>query len=259
MSLTVGNLSVTISGRKVLQPLSFTARRGEFLVIAGPNGVGKTTLVKAVAGLLPFAGTVTWEGRNLAAMSAKERARMLAFLPQGHAAHWPITAREAVAIGRAPFSSSLARLSAADNAAIDVALAAVEAEEFASRPITELSGGERARVLLARALAVGAPMLIADEPVAALDPAHQLAVMTILAERARAGHLVIAISHDLLLAARFADRVAVLHRGMLAAFGTPAEALTAETLRDVFGVEALPVQANGHAINLPWRVVRGEA
>lgn len=256
MTLAVESVSVTMAARALLRPVSFTARRGEFIVIAGPNGAGKTTLVKAIAGLLPFAGRITWDGRCLTAMTARERARTLAFLPQGNAAHWPITAREAVAIGRAPFSSSLARLNATDSGAIDAALAAVEAEEFAGRPITELSGGERARVLLARALAVGAPVLIADEPVAALDPAHQLAVMTILAERARAGDLVIAISHDLLLAARFAHRIAVLNRGELVAFGLPAEALTTEVLREVFAVEALPVQADGHTLNLPWRVHR---
>ena len=243
MSLDAHNVGVTLRGREVVRDVSFTAERGELLVIVGPNGAGKTTMLKAIAGLLPHAGTLRWDGQNLATITAAQRAKILAYLPQGHVAHWPISAREVVAIGRAPFASSLARLGPRDHEAIEAALAQVEATDLASRPITELSGGERARVMLARALAVGAPLLLADEPVAALDPAHQLGVMGILKERARAGGLVIAISHDLVLAARFADRILVLDDGRRAAFAPPGEALSPDILRSVFQVEALAMQA----------------
>jgi iron complex transport system ATP-binding protein len=222
----------------------------------GPNGAGKTTLLKAIAGLVPYSGVLSWDGQALSAMTAAQRAKILAYLPQGHVAHWPITAREVVAIGRAPFASSLARLSEADQQAIDEALALVEATAFAGRPITELSGGERARVMLARALAVGAPLLLADEPVAALDPAHQLAVMAILLERARAGGLVIAVSHDLVLAARFADRVLVLSEGRVASFASPGEALNPEILRHVFSIEALAMRAGEITVSLPWTIAK---
>ena len=257
MTLTVENLSVAIGGRAVLGGVSFAAERGELIVIAGPNGAGKTTLLRAIASLIPFSGSILWEGASLAAMPPQHRAHCLAYLPQGHVAHWPIPARDVVAIGRAPFASSLARLSDADYAAIDAALAAVEATAFADRPVTELSGGERARVMLARALAVGAPVLLADEPVAALDPAHQLSVMAILVERAKAGDLVIAVGHDLALAARFASRVLVLDAGRVAAFGPPAGALTPDVLRRVFNVEALTVEAGGVRIPLPWTIADG--
>ncbi len=252
MTLTVDRLSVALGEREILRDLSFEARRGEFLAVVGPNGAGKTTLLKAIACLSPLSGQIAWEGEPLNAMRAAARAKTLAYLPQGHIAHWPITAREVVTIGRAPFASSIARLGPADRDAIEVALEAVGAQTFADRPITELSGGERARIMVARALAVGAPLLLADEPVASLDPAHQLGVMNILSAQAREGRLVIAVSHDLLLAARYADRVLVLHAGKAKALGAPQETLTGEILRTVFDVEPLRLSAEGVSIEIPW-------
>lgn len=252
MSLSTRQLSVTIGGRKVLRDISLEARRGELLAIVGPNGAGKTTFLKAVACLFPFSGTIEWDGKDVAAMRAAARARQMAYLPQGHVAHWPITVRDVVTIGRAPFASSLTRLGGADQAAIEEALQAVDAMELAERPVTALSGGERARVMLARALAVGAPLLLADEPVASLDPAHQLGVMDILSAQAKAGRLVIAISHDLILAARYADRVLVLNDGAAAAIGAPRDVLTPSLLRDVFRVETVRLSAGGNVFEVPW-------
>ena len=256
MSLVAHDVSVRLRDREVVREISFTAGRGAFIVIVGPNGAGKTTLLKAIAGLVPHSGALSWDGHVLSALTAAQRAKILAYLPQGHVAHWPITARDVVAIGRAPFASSLARLSQADQQAIDEALALVEATAFAARPITELSGGERARVMLARALAVGAQLLLADEPVAALDPAHQLAVMAILQERARVGGLVIAVSHDLVLAARFADRILVLSEGRVASFAPPSEALNPDILRSVFSIEALAMRAGETTVSLPWTIAK---
>jgi iron complex transport system ATP-binding protein len=256
MSLIARGLSVAMRDRKVLHDIAFEARRGEFIVIVGPNGVGKTTLLRAIGGLIPYEGDIAWNGMALATLTAAKRAKLLAYLPQGHVAHWPITARDAVAIGRAPFASSLTGLSREDEAAIDAALEAVEAAPFAGRAITELSGGERARVMLARALAVGAPLLLADEPVASLDPEHQLRVMAVLQQRARGGALVIAVSHDLMLAERFADRLLVLEDGRIAAFAPPRQALTASLLRRVFRIEALTAQAGDVTVTLPWTIAK---
>ncbi|HEY7645645.1 MAG TPA: ABC transporter ATP-binding protein [Hyphomicrobiales bacterium] len=257
MSLTAENLSVSLGRREVLSGVSFEARRGELLVVVGPNGAGKTSLLKAIAGLAPSAGRLDWDGTPLGAMSASARAKTLAYLPQGHVAHWPLAARDVVAIGRAPFASSLARLTASDREAVDRAIAAVGATPFADRPVTELSGGERARIMLARALAVGAPLLLADEPVASLDPAHQLGVMDLLAAQAKEGRLVIAVSHDLLLAARYADRILVLTGGRAVAFGAPRETLTAALLKQIFQVESVRLDAPGVSLDIPWSVDRG--
>lgn len=256
MSLIAENLTVTMGGRCVLSDLSIEVRPGEFLIVVGPNGAGKTSFLKAIAGLAPFSGRLDWEGNSLAALSVGARAKMLAYLPQGHVAHWPISARDVVTIGRAPFASSLTRLSQADRQAIDEALEAVGAAGFADRPITAMSGGERARVMLARALAVGAPLLLADEPVASLDPAHQLGVMSILSAQAKSGRLVIAVSHDLILATRHADRVLVLRDGEVAAIGAPRETLTAGLLRDVFNVETLHLSAGSQSLEIPWTAVQ---
>ncbi len=252
MSLQIEGLSVRIGGRALLRNLSFKAQEGEFLSVAGPNGAGKTTLLRSIAGLMPCEGRILWRERDLAGLDALQRARELAYLPQGHTIHWPITAREAVKIGRAPHSSSLTRLSRADSDAIEQALEAVDAQAFAERPVTELSGGERARVMLARALAVGAPMLLADEPVAALDPAHQLSVMGLLSEQAKRGRLILCVSHDLALASRFADRFLVLNDGEIAAIGAHEDTLTPDIYERVFGVSARRFESDGGSVTLPW-------
>lgn len=254
MSLVAENLSVSLGRREVLSGVSFEARRGELLILVGPNGAGKTSLLKAIAGLAVSAGRLDWDGRPMGALNASARAKTLAYLPQGHVAHWPLVARDVVAIGRAPFSSSLARLTASDREAVDQAIAAVGAESFAERPVTELSGGERARIMLARALAVGAPLLLADEPVTSLDPAHQLGVMGLLAAQAKQGRLAVAVSHDLLLAARYADRILVLAEGKTVAFGPPGQTLTEALLKDVFRVESIRLDAPGVSLDIPWSV-----
>jgi iron complex transport system ATP-binding protein len=252
MALQADAVNVSLRGKTLLNDVSFQANAGEFLAIVGPNGAGKTTLLRAIAGLLDYQGRIAWQGRDVAALHASERARTLSYLPQGHAIHWPITAREAVTIGRAPHSSSLTRLSAEDENAVGRALDAVDAVALADRPVTELSGGEKARIMLAPALAVGAPILLADEPVAALDPAHQLSVMQVLAGQARQGRLIICVSHDLALASRFADRFLVLEKGRIAALGRYEEALTEEIYARVFGVTTRRFISDGETLTMPW-------
>jgi iron complex transport system ATP-binding protein len=255
MGLRVSDLGVTLGGKQLLSDIGFEAQAGEFLAIVGPNGAGKTTLLRAIAGLLDHEGRIAWQDKDIAALNPAERARLLSYLPQGHAIHWPITAREAVTIGRAPHSSSLTRLSAEDENAIGRALDAVDAKAFAHRPVTELSGGEKARIMLARALAVDAPILLADEPVAALDPAHQISVMQVLGEQARQGKLIICVSHDLALASRFAGRFLVLEKGRIAALGPYAEALTEDIYARVFGVTTRRFESDGETLTMPWASV----
>ena len=246
-------VGVRLAGRPVVQDVTVTLRPGRLVAIVGPNGAGKTSLLRALVGLVPSTGRCTLGDIDLAALTRRERARRLAYLPQGHEVHWPIPVRDIVALGRYPHGApDPDRLSEADRAAVASAMAVTETAAFADRPVTELSGGERARVALARVFAADAPVVLADEPTAALDPRHQLDVMGALRGRARAGAIVVAVTHDLGLAARFADDAVVLRDGQLAAFGPPGEALAPAILKGVFGVEAYTATHGGMPVLVPW-------
>ena len=247
------DVTVRLGGATIVQRASLALRVGELVVLVGPNGAGKTTLLRALAGLLPADGAIALGGEPLTSLKARERARRVAYLPQGHVFYWPMAVSAIVMLGREPHADPFSGTSAEDRAAAAHALATTETERFADRDVTTLSGGERARVALARALATQAPVLLADEPTASLDPRHQLVVMELLRQQARGGSAVLATMHDLTLAARFADRVIVMHQGRLVAEGTPAEALTAERLADVFGVEAQVIDLDGTRIPVPMR------
>ena len=214
-------------------------RAGELTVLIGPNGAGKTTLMRALAGLVPAEGRIDIEGKPLATLTVRERARRIAYLPQGHVFHWPMPVAAVVALGRYAYGDAFSAVTDDDRRAVAKALAATDAAQFAHRAVTTLSGGERARVALARALACEAPILLADEPTVSLDPRHQLVVMQLLARAAHDGGAVLAIGHDLALAARFADRIVMMDRGRLVADGPPREVLTVERIATVFGVEAI--------------------
>ena len=246
------DVSVRLGGSYALDRVVLRCARGEFICVVGPNGAGKSTLLKAIAGLVPSTGIISIADRDARTMKARERARAAAYLPQGHVAHWPISVAEAVAIGRLPHGGGPTSLKPADEAAVGRAMAATSVTALAGRPVTELSGGERARVMLARALAVEAPLLLADEPIAALDPAHQLRVMELLARLAADGKTVLAALHDITLAARFAHRVVVLDGGRVAADGPPGRVFDKAILAGVFDIEAAVLQHAGQTVILPW-------
>ena len=236
--LRASELSVRLSGNLIVDGATLDLKPGELTTLVGPNGAGKTTLMRALAGLLPVDGRIELESRPLGAFSARERARRIAYLPQGHVFHWPMSVAAVVALGRHPHADAFAPLAASDREAVAHALIATGIEPWAARAVTTLSGGERARVALARALATQAPILLADEPTMSLDPRHQLVVMELLARTAHDGGAVLAIVHDLTLAARFSDRVLMMERGRLAADGIPRQVLTPERIAAVFAVEA---------------------
>ena len=223
------NIVVRLGGRIVLDRVSIAAEDGEMVGLIGPNASGKTTLIRVLAGLLaPDAGALS---------PIADRARNVAYLEQGAACHWPLAVRRVVALGRLPHLGPFQRPSDADERAIDAAMAEADVVTLAERPVTALSAGELARVFLARALATEPRVILADEPVASLDPYHQIQVMELLRGHASRG-AVIAVLHDLTLAARFCDRLVLLHSGKVAAQGKPSEVLTPDNLARVYSVTA---------------------
>src|SRR6202162_3178426 len=237
--LTAQGLGVTLAGRVVLTDISLALSPGHLVALVGPNGAGKTTLLRALAGLVPSDGAIEVGGEALSSLALRERARRFAYLPQGHIVHWPLPAGDIVALGRYPHGATdPARLSPKDTDAVLRAMRATDVMEFSERRVTELSGGERSRVALARVLAVEAPVILADEPTASLDPRHQFDVMKSLRASADKGVLVIVVTHDLGLPARFADTVLVLSDARLVSRGAPAEALSEKVMGDVFRISA---------------------
>jgi iron complex transport system ATP-binding protein len=251
--LTAQDLNVALSGRAVLHDVSLALPSGRLVALVGPNGAGKTTLLRALAGLVPSEGIVHVGGDALSALSLRERARRFAYLPQGHMVHWPLPARDIVALGRYPHGATdPARLTPTDAAAVARAMRIADVVDFAERPVTELSGGERSRVALARVLAVEAPVILADEPTSSLDPRHQIDVMKTLRLATGKGALVIVVTHDLGLAARFADTILVLSAGRLVSQGAPMEALSEQIMADVFRISAYRTEFQREAVIVPW-------
>uniref|UniRef100_A0A9E7ZRC1 ABC transporter ATP-binding protein n=1 Tax=Bosea sp. NBC_00436 TaxID=2969620 RepID=A0A9E7ZRC1_9HYPH len=254
MTIEARNLSIAFGSKTVLQDVDLDLRPGECLGLIGPNGAGKTTLLRILAGLArPVAGTLRYDGEGAAALGRPALARRIAYLAQGGEAAWPLSVEAVVGLGRLPHRRPFAGATPDDAAAIMRALQACDVADLTDRTLGTLSGGEQRRVLLARALAVEAPYLLADEPLAGLDPLHQLEVMELLRRTARRGAGVVVVLHDLTLAARFCDRLALLDHGSLIAAGTPAEVLDDTQLAAVFGITALRGSHEDEPFLLPWR------
>lgn len=252
VAITIEGLHISLGKHPVLKGVDAQLDGGRLIGIIGPNGAGKSTLARAILGLVKAGqGQVVIDGADAATLSRATIARTIAYLPQGQTLHWPLSVERLVALGRLPHLAPFSQISDADQAAIDRAISLADVEALRGRTATELSGGERARVLLARALAVEAPVLIADEPLASLDPGHQLEVMELLHAQAGSGTLVIAVLHDLTLAARFCDRLILLDKGEIAADGAPADVLSPENLAHVYGIRAWLGQADGAPVVIP--------
>ncbi|MDG1129184.1 ABC transporter ATP-binding protein [Seohaeicola saemankumensis] len=229
--LAIEKLTVLRGECPVVDHVDLSVGAGECVGLIGPNGAGKTTLMRAALGLERFKGT-----SSLARMSAPERARAAAFLPQSRQIAWPVDVETLVSLGRVPHLPRGGTISATDRDAIEQALHRLGLDGFRQRIATHLSGGEQGRVLIARALAQQTPLLLADEPIAGLDPAQQIATMQVFAELAREGRAVVVSLHDLGLAARHCTRLVLMHQGRVVADGQPDEVLTPELVAQVFGV-----------------------
>ncbi|UAL12802.1 ABC transporter ATP-binding protein [Caulobacter segnis] len=235
--LRASDLAIRFGERPILRGISARFDKGQVIAIVGPNGAGKSTLLACLAGLLkPDAGAAVLDGTPVAALPGRARARRIAFLAQTPEIAWDVDIRAFVGLGRTPHLGAFGP-SDGDRAAIDAAIAAAGLEAFVDRPITRMSGGERARALIARALAGETDWLLADEPLTGLDPGHALDALALFRRMAHdQGKGVIVTLHDLNLAARFADRVLVLSDGALAIDAAPEIALAPEILSDVYGV-----------------------
>lgn len=236
MTLTFDHLRLSAGGRVISDDISGCFTPGRVSVILGANGAGKSSLLACLAGLtVPHGGRIDLDGAPLAALERRERARQISLLPQKSEIHWDISVTALVGLGRLPHAGRWGRDPDGPDA-IAQALAATDCTHLADRPVTQLSGGEQARVLLARVLAGRPRWLLADEPLASLDPAHQLDTLDRLRRCASDGAGVVVVLHDLALAARFADDVMVLKDGALLACGPRDTVMTAETLASAYGV-----------------------
>ncbi len=251
MLLGVENLSVRIGDRAIIDNVALSVGHGELVGLIGPNGAGKTTLLKACLGLIRASGDIHLIDRPLARVKPLERARAVAYLPQDHEIAWAVAVRQVVSLGRQPWRECSTFGDYAGGQIIARAMQRMGVDGLAERRADTLSGGERARVLIARALAQATPLLIADEPVAGLDPAHQIALMDVFASLLKEGRSVVCSLHDLALAARWCTRLVMLAEGRVVADGPPSVVLTPENLRRVYGVEAFFGHADGGPVVMP--------
>jgi iron complex transport system ATP-binding protein len=236
--LIADGLSVRLGGRRVLDKINLTFRAGEVTAIVGPNGAGKSTLLSCLAGLRrPDLGGVSLDGRLITAFDDRERARRIGYLPQTPEIAWRLDVHTFVRLGRTAHQGIFGE-SVSDVAAVDRALEATQMLPFAERDVTSLSGGERARALIARVLAGEPAWLLADEPLTGLDLGHQLDAADLLRRIANSGVGVVATLHDLAFAARAADRVVVMADGRIIADGAPTAALTPDVLARAYAVDA---------------------
>lgn len=250
--ITATGVGVELGGITVLDGVTLDAPPGEVLVLVGPNGAGKSTLLGVLSGeLSPSRGEVTIDGRPIADIRAGELSRMRSVLTQDNTVSFPFLVAEVVAMGRSPWARTAERMD--DEQAVADAMRAADIEHLAERRFTQLSGGEKARVSLARVLAQRTSAVFLDEPTASLDLRHQEEVMRLARSLADAGRAVVVVLHDLSLASAYADRLALISHGVVDALGTPAEVLTAERIERVYGLAVELHLVAGRPVVLPIR------
>lgn len=255
MKLTAKNISFQLGQYRLLRDISTTALPGCITGLVGPNGAGKTTLLKILAGLRqPTDGIVKIGIDDLHKMPAIQRAKRIAYVPQSRVIHWPVNVRTLVAMGRMAHRKSPGNLAEADQKIVEDSMRKMQVGNLAERDSMSLSGGEQARVLLARALAQQTTILLADEPTSALDIRHQIKLMELLRELAQSGLTIVVSLHDLSQIARYCDHVVLLDQGEMIVEGVPSNTLTHKTIADVYGVDVEITDINGLPVITPLDV-----
>lgn len=262
--LAIDDVAVSLGGVRILDGVTANVGEGRFVGLVGPNGAGKTTLLRALNGALtPDRGTVSVAGDIIGDLSAKDVGQRVATVPQDTSLAFEFSVRQTVEMGRTPYLSRFGGMRPEDHEAVDRAMTRTAVDEFADRSITEVSGGERQRVLLARALAQDTPLLLLDEPTASLDINHQVRTLELVRDLVDDGKTVVAAIHDLNLAAHYCDDLLVLGDGTVLASGPPASVLTEDTLERAFGANAVvsthPVTGSVYVTALPDRRTEGTA
>jgi iron complex transport system ATP-binding protein len=242
--LNIKNLFVSYNGREILHDISFDVKNGEVLALIGPNGAGKSTLIRAVSGVIEARGEIFTNGKNFHTMNVIQRAKQIAVVPQAISLPPAFSVWEIVLMGRTPYLGFLGNASSSDEEIARQALSRVSALAFSERRVGELSGGEQQRILLARALCQATPILLLDEPTSHLDLQYQVSLLELIRDLAKENNLAVLVAmHDLNLAARYADRVALMVAGNIKAIGTPKEVLQPDLIADAY---CLPVQVVKH-------------
>ncbi|MCK5425918.1 MAG: ABC transporter ATP-binding protein [Emcibacter sp.] len=255
MTLKARDIHVTIKDNTILKGASLTVQKGKVIGLIGPNGAGKSTLLRAILGLVtPQSGEISLDDERMSDWTLKERAKKISYAAQGAPVHWPLDVQHIISLGRIPHLDPWQKISTSDEEIIHQAMIKTDTLHLSERLVTTLSGGERACVMLARAIVSEADYLCADEPIASLDPYHQLQVMDILQGLAREGHGVLIVLHDLTLAQRYCDELVLLNKGGVLSSGDVSHVLTPENLDKAYHIKASRWQENGDSFLSPWKI-----
>lgn len=252
MKLQANNIDLQFDGNPILKNISITVDKNELVGLIGPNGAGKTSLLRVLASLQKFdRGELLLDHHAVDSIERKQLAKCISYLAQGAPAHWPLEVSRLVALGRLPYLNPWSRLSTEDNRIIADSMALAEIEHLSNRIVSTLSGGERLRVLIARMFATQSNIILADEPIAALDPYHQLHTMELLREHCDRGGSSVVVMHDLNMASRFCHRLVLIHRGEVAFEGEPNIVLQPDNLSKVYGIDTQILQTESGMTIIP--------
>jgi iron complex transport system ATP-binding protein len=250
--LSLNGVGVSLGGKTIIRDVSFAVKPGEVVGLIGANGAGKSTAIRAALNLVKLqAGQINVGGVDTASLSLRERAKLMSYVPQGTPVHWPLVAERLVALGRTPHLGPWDEISADDQKIIRDAMTKTDTWHLKDRIATTLSGGEVARLMLARTIAVGAPFMLADEPTAALDPYHRLQVMDIMRAHAASGTGILIVLHDLSFAQNYCDRLVLMHEGSVLDQGPARDVLNDDNLLKAFQVRVSRWSENGTEYLMP--------